>query len=228
MTWTTRLRKDAALYALPPARTGRRGRPRTKGNRLPALDALAATTAFTEVTVTRYGKTAAISAATVTCLWPSVFGTRPVTVVLIRDRSKTGHDLALVTTDTAATAAQVIERYASRWSIEVAIEDARQVFGTGQARNRTARAVERTIPFQLACQAIATCWYATAGHDPADVADHRARAPWYASKTQPSTADMAAKLRRVIIAARFKASRPDQPTPEEISILRLAWENAAA
>src|SRR5712692_9893055 len=37
---------------------------------------------------------------------------------------------------------------------------------------------------------------------------------------------MAAKLRRVIIAARFKASRPDQPTPEEISVLRLAWENA--
>jgi len=60
------------------------------------------------------------------------------------------------------------------------------------------------------------------------VADHRARALWYASKAQPSTADMAAKLRRVIIAARFKASRPDQPTPEEISVLRLAWEEAAA
>jgi hypothetical protein len=61
-----------------------------------------------------------------------------------------------------------------------------------------------------------------------DVAEHRARAPWYASKAQPSTADLAAKLRRVIIAARFKASHPDQPTPEEISILRLAWEEAAA
>ena len=228
VTWTTRLRKDAALYGLPPARTGKRGRPRTKGNRLPALATLAATTAFTEVTVTRYGTTAAITAAVVTCLWPSVFGTRPVTVVLIRDRSAAGYDLALVTTATAATAAQVIERYAARWSIEVAIEDARQVFGAGQARNRTAAAVERTVPFQLACQAIATCWYATAGHDPADVADHRARAPWYASKAQPSTADMAAKLRRVIIAARFKASRPDQPTPEEISVLRLAWEDAAA
>jgi hypothetical protein len=88
-------------------------------------------------------------------------------------RSKTGYDLALVTTDTAA---QMIERYAARWSIEVAIEDARQLFGAGQARNRTARAVERTIPFQLACQ----------------------------------------------------ASCPAQPTPEEISILRLAWEDLAA
>ena len=123
--------------------------------------------------------------------------------------------------------AQVIQRYASRWSIEVAIEDAKQVFGAGQARNRKARAVERTIPFQLACQAIATCWYATTGHDPADIGDRRSRAPWYATKTQPSTADMAAKLRRVIIAARFRPSRLGKPTSEEISTIRLAWEDLA-
>jgi hypothetical protein len=177
VTWTTRLRKDAALHGLPPARTGKRGRPRTRGTRLPALDTLAATPSFTAVTVTRYGKTAVISAAALTCLWPSVFGTRTVTVVLIRDRPANGCNLALVTTDTTATVTQVIERYASRWAAEVAIQDSKQVFGAGQARNRTARAVERTVPFQLACQAITVCWYATAGHDPADVAEHRARAP---------------------------------------------------
>src|SRR5271165_1900402 len=68
VTWTTRLRKDAALHGLPPARAGRRGRPRTRGDRLPALDGLAAAAAFTPVTVTRYGKTAVISAAALTCL----------------------------------------------------------------------------------------------------------------------------------------------------------------
>ena len=36
------------------------------------------------------------------------------------------------------------------------------------------------------------------------------------SQSEPSTADMAAELRRVIIAPRFKLSRPDQPTLEEI------------
>jgi hypothetical protein len=228
ITWTTRLRKDAALHGLPPARTGKRGRPRGKGDRLPPLARLAADAGFTQVTATRYGKAAIIQAVAVTCLWHSVFGTRPVTVVLIRDKSATGYDLALVTTDAAASPTQVIQRYAARWSIEVAIEDAKQIFGTGQARNRTARAVERTVPFQLACQAIATAWYATAGHDPADVADHRARAPWYTTKSQPSTADMLAKLRRVLIAARFRASRPDQPTPQEIHAIRLAWQDIAA
>jgi hypothetical protein len=229
ITWTTRLRKDAALHALPPERAaGTRGRPRVKGDRLGSLAQIAASAAFSQVTVTRYGKVATIQAAAITCLWHSVFGTRPVTVVLVRDKSASGFDLALVTTDAAATIAQVIERYSARWSIEVAIEDAKQLLGAGQARNRTARAVERTVPFQLACQAIATCWYATAGHDPADLEERRERAPWYTSKAEPSTADMTAKLRRVIIAARFKPSRPDQPTPAEIHTLRLAWEDAAA
>jgi DDE superfamily endonuclease len=228
ITWTTRLRKDAALYDLPPERTGRRGRPRAKGARLPSLAKLADDVTFAHLTVTRYGKTATIQVGAITCLWYSVFGSRPVQVVLIRDTSATGYDLALVTTDPDASPAQVIERYAARWSIEVAIEESKQVFGTGQARNRAARAVERTVPFQFACQAIATLWYATAGHDPADVEDHRARAPWYTTKTQPSTADMLAKLRRVLIAARFRVSHPGQPTPEEIHAIRLAWEDAAA
>jgi len=224
VTWTTRLRKDAALYGLPPARTGSRGRPREKGDRLPCLARLAGIAPFTPVTVTRYGKTATIGAAAVTCLWHSVFGARPVTVVLTRDRSRTGYDLALVTTGAAASAAPVIERYAARWSVEVAIQDSKQIFGAGQARNRAARAVERTIPFQRTCQAITVTWHATPGHHPADVHARRARAPWYRSKTQPSTADMTAKLRRVIIAARFQPSRRDQPTCEEIYAIRLVLQ----
>jgi hypothetical protein len=229
VTWTTRLRKDAALHGLPPARVpGKKGRPRLRGDRLPSLAGVAAATAFAQVTVTRYGKAETIGAAAVTCLWYSVFGTRPVQVVLLRDKSSSGYDLALVTTDLNATPAQVIERYAARWAIEVAIQDAKQEFGAGQARNRTANAVRRTVPFQLTCQALAMTWYATAGHDPADVQEHRARAPWYTSKARPSTADMLGKLRRVLIAARFNASRPDQPTPQEIHVIRLAWEAAAA
>ena len=78
----------------------------------------------------------------------------------------------------------------------------------------------------LACQALAVCWYATAGHHPADAEARRRNAPWYTSKTEPSTADMTAKLRRVIIAAKFKPVHADQPEPQEIHAIRLAWEDA--
>ena len=227
VTWTTRLRSNAALHDLPPGRTGRKGRPRLKGDRLPSLARLASAAVFTQVTVTRYGKTETIAAAALTCLWYSVTGTRPVTVILIRDKPGTGFSLALVTTEQNPGIARIIERYAARWAIEVAIEDAKQLFGTGQARNRTARAVERTVPFMLAGQAAAVCWYATAGHHAADAEARRLDAPWCTGKTEPATADMTAKLRRVIIAAKFKRLHADQPEPAEIHAIRLAWEDAA-
>ena len=87
MTWTTRLRSNAALHDLPPAPTGRKGRPRKKGDRLPRLAKIAAGAAFSRVTVTRYGKTETIAVYAFTCLWYSVTGTAPVTVILIRDKS---------------------------------------------------------------------------------------------------------------------------------------------
>ncbi len=227
VTWTTRLRANALYYGLPPARTGKKGRPRTKGDRLPSLAAIAGNAEFSQVTVTRYGKTETIAVCAFTCLWYHVTGTGQVTVILIRDKKKTGYDLALITTQQNPRIAQAIERYAARWAIEVMIEDSKQVFGTGQARSRAAAAVERTVPFQLACQAIAVCWYATAGYHPADTAARRRLAPWFTSKAEPSTADMAAKLRRVLIAARFKRTSADQAKPEEIHAIRLAWEDAS-
>ena len=96
--------------------------------------------------------------------------------------------------------------------IEQAFADARQILGVGQARNRTRRAVERTVPFGLICFGMVTVWYALHGHAPEDVTGHRTRARWYTTKTEPSYDDMAVKLRRVIIAARFRGSCPEQAT----------------
>jgi hypothetical protein len=39
----------------------------------------------------------------------------------------------------------------------------------------------------LACQALAVCWYATAGYHPADTEARQLDAPWYTAKTEPST-----------------------------------------
>jgi hypothetical protein len=66
----------------------------------------------------------------------------------------------------------LVARYASRWSIEVAFFDARQTLGVGEARNRLRTAVERTVPFGLICQSLTIIWFTTAGHTP-DVAAER-------------------------------------------------------
>jgi len=114
----------------------------------------------------------------------------------------------LVTTDLAASAIQVIERYVSRWSIEIAIEDAKQTGGAGQAHNRVRLAVERTVPFALIGNTLAVLWYATVGYHPDDVDERRELAPWYRDKAQPSVLDMFTKLRRVIIAGYLRTEDP--------------------
>jgi hypothetical protein len=228
VTWTTRPRSNAALYALAPPLTGRRGRPRTTGERLAPLSVLAKEATFTKVEVTRYSTTTTIEVATIRCLWYGVFGRREVQVVLVRDTAKNGYDVALVTTDLDVGAGSVIERYAARWSIEVSIEDAKQTGGVGQARNRVERAVERTVPFALIVNTLTVYWYATVGYHSDDVDERRSLAPWYRNKTQPSVLDMFTKLRRVIVAGYLRPVDLHPPTPEEIRILRLAWEDVAA
>jgi hypothetical protein len=86
--------------------------------------------------------------------------------------------------------------------------------------------VHRTVPFGLVCLGLVTVWYAVAGHAPADAAEHRSRARWYTTKTEPSFEDMTVKLRRVIIAARFRPQGPYQASPEETRAVLLAWAAA--
>ncbi|MDA8185692.1 MAG: hypothetical protein ACYCUF_04325 [Acidimicrobiales bacterium] len=198
-----------------PRRTAKRGRRRLKGAKLASLARLAGNAAFTSATVTRYGTTATVSVALICCLWYGVFGRLAVQVALVRDKSKTAYDVALVTTDLAASAAKIIERYASRWSIEVCIEDAKQTGSVGQARNRVRHATKRTVPFALIVNTLAIIWYATVGYHPDDVDQRRELAPWYREKTQPSVLDMLTKLRRVIIASYLRTVAPEPPTDQE-------------
>ncbi|MFD7013537.1 transposase [Streptomyces sp. NPDC059928] len=229
VTFTTRLPSHAVLYDLAPPLTGRRGRPRLKGDRLGTPAELAAVLVFTPQDVTRYGRTETVFAAVTTCLWYGSFHTQTVKVVLLReDATDTGYDLALVSTDLTASAGQLVARYAARWSIEVTFGEARTVLGVGQARSRTRRAVECTVPFGLYCYTITVIWYTLHGHHPQDAAEHRTRAPWYITKTHPAFSDMAAKLRRTAIAARFMPIDAGQPTDTEIRAVQEAWATASA
>ena len=224
---TTRLPTSAVLYDLAPEPTGKRGRPRLKGDRLGTPAELATTACFRTAQVRRYGRTDTVRIAEIRCLWYGSFHTQTVRVVLLRDDdTDTGYDLALVTTDPDTPAAALITRYAWRWCIEVTFAEAREELGVGQARNRTENAVDRTVPFGLYCYTIVVIWYTLHGHHPVDAADRRTAAPWYTTKTEPAFADMAAKLRRVIIAARFSPNEPVRPTDAEIRAVQHAWAQA--
>jgi hypothetical protein len=229
VTWTCRAPRNAVLYGLAPRRTGRRGRPRTRGERLGTPADVAAAATWHAVTAATYrGRRHATETAEVTCLWYGSWHARPVRLVLARRPGTAGYDLALVTTDLHAPPAALLNRYAARWAIEQAFADARNVLGAGEARNRTPRAVARTVPFALITSTIIVTWYAARGHDPADVTSRRHDQPWYTAKTEPAFEDMLTSLRRALITARISAGEPGQPTTRQIQAVLTAWNAAAA
>jgi hypothetical protein len=233
ITLTSRLRANTALnrIAIPaPGGPGSRGgRPKRIGDRIGTPKDLAADpgTVWTRCPVNRYGRTDTVSVAETVCLWYGVYRSRAVRVILLRDQGvTTGYGIALITTDLHTDAAQIIERYADRWCIEVAFSDAKQITGVGQAHNRTPTAVQRTVPIGLITQSLIIIWHAR--HGAGDVTARRDEAPWYATKTRPAYHDMITELRRVMIAARFRGHNPEQPTPQQTHAIHLAWQQAAA
>jgi hypothetical protein len=201
----------------------------SKGQRLGRPAQIAATVCWSTAEVDRYGRTETVRLAELPTIWYGAFGNTPGRLILLADPgSANPYDLALFTTDTTTSATGIIARYAARWTIETAIATGKQDLGVGQARNRLQRAVERTVPFGFCIQTLLTVWYATAGHHPDDLAGRRAAEPWYSQKTEPAFADMLAKLRRTLIAARFPSATGGQPDPDIIRDYTLARAAAAA
>jgi DDE superfamily endonuclease len=214
VTVTVRMRANAAVQRPQPPRTGKRGRPRQQGDRLGTLAELAAAGGFREITTAGEAGLVRVTVGQ----WYPVFGTQPVKIVLARrPDSPKDFDIALVSTDIDATATQLIERYRCRWTIETCFQDAKQITGVGQARNRTPTAVARTVPFGFLCQTLTQIWYALHGQHTHDVAARRAAAPWHHHKQTASTHDVLTALRRAIIRAQFPPQAPRRPSHHQIS-----------
>lgn len=232
VSMTTRARSNAVFYQPAPPRTGQRGRPRLRGARIGHPGDIAAAATWRPAILTRYGHTHTASITETTCLWYGPWRTQTVRVIAVRDGRHTGTDrdygIAIVTTDLSTAAQDIIARYAARWAIEVAFYDAKNITGAGDAQNRVAKAVERTVPFTFYCQTLIAIWYHLNADPETHVTQRRQNSPWYRTKTNPCTYDMLTALRRAIITERFTQQYPGQTTPEQIQDPDYAWILAAS
>lgn len=198
MTCITRLRLDARLFApAPPRRPGTNGRPRLKGERLPLLrDVLTATTTHWErVPITGwYGEgTKEIELASGTGVWhhpglPLV----PLRWVLVRDPLGRFDPQALLSTDLALSAQQVVGYFVRRWQVEVTFEETRRHLGVETQRQWSDLAIARTTPILLGLFSLVTLLATRL------VRDGRLpvrTAAWY-TKPTPTFSDALAAVRR--------------------------------
>jgi DDE superfamily endonuclease len=161
VTLITRLRLDAALYdPAPPRPSGKRGAPRKKGQRQPTLLARLSDpeTNWEKVSVGWYGGTKRmVELASATAVWyHSGLPVVPLRWVLIRDPLGEFEPQALLSTDLALSAQQIVEWFVLRWTEEVTFEEARAHLGVETQRQWSALAIMRTTPALLGLFSLVT------------------------------------------------------------------------
>lgn len=217
---TSRIRRDAAIYDKAPPRTGKRGRPRTKGARLPTPVDLAAQTGpqrWRTVTVDERGTSVQRLIHVRDVLWYNVNQRDLLRLVIVRDPSGVEPDDFFFTTDLNAVAADVASRYAGRWSIEVCFRDAKQHLGAEDPQSWKRRGPERAAALGLWLHAVVWCWYLHT-HPTGRTWIPR---PWYTRKTTPSFLDALAALRRTLWSQRITAMSAHPEHADEITTALL-------
>jgi hypothetical protein len=222
---TSRMRRDAALFELPPPRRPkRRGRPRKRGRRLPTPEAMARRSqGWTRKTVDIRGRLEKRLLCARRVLWYSVCPDRQVLLVIVRDPTGRQRDDFFFTTNLDDTAETVVTRYAGRWSIEDTFRNVKQFLGGEDPQTWKHHGPERAAALSFWIYSAVWHWYLTTQGTRVSWPS----LPWYQSKKTPSFADALAALRRTLWGNIFSRSGPRAVVPKTVSVLIEALARAA-
>ncbi len=196
VSFTSRLRKDAALFNLPPERKqGQRGRPRKRGERLPNPEEMAQSrVGWRKVTTEERGKARERLVISREVLWYKVCPDRPVLLVISRAAQGKERDDYFFTTDLSSSPCEVVSCYAGRWSIEDTFRSVKQYLGGQDPQTWRGKGPERAAAFSFVLYSVIWLFYIqTQGVEKTWIP-----LPWYTKKTTPSFVDALAALRRLL------------------------------
>jgi DDE superfamily endonuclease len=108
--------------------------------------------------------------------WETVAGSSAVRVVLLRDPKREWREEALVSTNPKLSEWEMVMGYCQRWSVEVAIGDAKGMLGFHDPCVWKAESVERAAPMAWYSGMLVLLWYALEGESHRVAVRHR---PWY-------------------------------------------------
>ena len=226
VTIITRLRLDAALYEPAPPPSGKVGRPRKKGKRLPTLQAILddPQTKWQSVKVRWYdGQTQLMEITSQTAGWyHSGMPPVPIRWVLIRDPKGESETIALLSTSLELEPLQIVNWFVQRWQVEVTFEEVRAHLGVETQRQWSDKAIDRTTPILLGLFS----WITLAAHLLVERAQLSVRqAAWYV-KERPTFSDALSAVRQQLWfpAAIFSMSAIE---PDIVKIPRSLFDRLA-
>jgi hypothetical protein len=202
-----RLRKDAALRDVPrPLRRGQRrgrGRPRKYGkNRISLAKRAGQKRGWQTVACTVYNEATTKTCKTFLATYRSAGGV--IRVVLVKEEHGW---FAFFCTDPTATAAEILEAFADRATIEQDFHDVKEVWGAGQQQVRNIWTNVAVYHLNLWMHTLVELWAWRRGHG--SLCDRRA-SPWDDGDRRPSHADRRKALQRHVLR-------------NELSSLAAAW-----
>jgi hypothetical protein len=164
VSFITRLRPDAALYDMAPARQpGKRGPNCRKGERQPTLKERLDDPAIQWQTITiaqwYNHKDKQLLAATDVAIWYHS-GMTPVEIrwVLIKDAKGKSEPAALLCANIALNAEKILAYFIRRWAMEVTPEESRAHLGIESQRQWSDKAIERTTPALMGLFSMVALW----------------------------------------------------------------------
>jgi hypothetical protein len=199
VTVVSRLRKDSALWTVPPGRSGKPGRPRVYGaDRVSLAKRAGQRRGWASGTLDLSGKARVKRYQTLLATWRPAGGA--IRVVLVDE--PTGW-AAFSCTDTAATVADVLGCVARRFTLETAFRDLKQVVGAGQQQVRRVPASVGAFHVCLWTFTMTEAW--AWGRGAGGLVGHRAGAPWDDATRRPSHADKRRAWRRELLGEEIRA-----------------------
>lgn len=189
---------DGATYKIPAPYSGR-GRPRIVGEKLPSPRAVVDNpeTEWERAVLRWYGRQQKLMwLCSRTGLWyKGGEGAKWIRWVVVRDPAGKRRDEVFFTTDRKLSAAEIVETYVGRWSIETTFEEAREHLGLETLRNWSSTAVRRSVPLLLGLYSMIVIWFHLTVEKPEN---HCQQRPWYA-KAHLTFSDMLAAARSDIL-----------------------------
>ncbi len=211
----SRIRRDAALYEKAPPKTGKRGRPRKKGGRLPTPAQIAEALAdadFVKMPVDWRGQAKELMVWSTSVLWYALDKDHLVKLVVVRDPTQRMSDDFFCTSGLDADPEWVASHYAGRWSIECVNREVKQCLGAEDPQCWKSKGPERAASMSLWIYSAIWTWYIP-NFGPQVTWTTR---PWYPEKATPSFLDALAALRRCLWSERISRASISAQVPPKI------------